>query len=287
MLLADLVRRSGCPASTIHYYRRLGLLPAPTPGPGRASTYALTHLQRLARIAELRASRGLSLRQIARELPPAPPALQVPVTTTASRLAANAAEVLISRGLEGLSMDDLAEAIGVGKPTLYRHFAGRAALLGACFAGGHIAVAGCAEIDPQDIAPGEWLADRLRCAVSHRQRARGVERLCLALWEDDDGDLRAAARRAHGQIAQGFAAAGLTRFARRGVLPQRDPHQAARALWGAVAGLCDGLDDNADGEDGMLDAWVPALWSMLGGAPLVQTIAEGAPGVSRYGWGSR
>ena len=66
--LAELVRRSGFPASTVHYYRRLGLLPAPVVGHRPARGYGEAHLERLSAISRLRSEQGLTLREIADRL---------------------------------------------------------------------------------------------------------------------------------------------------------------------------------------------------------------------------
>lgn len=288
MLLSELARRSGCPASTIHYYRRLGLLPAPAPGPGRGGIYGPLHLERLSRIAELRAARGLTLSQIARELPRAAPPTAPPVAP-AARLAAAAAEVLIARGLEGLSVDALADAIGVGKPTLYRHFAGRTALLRACLRDDHVSVPGCVDVDGGRLPPGRWLAARLASVAAHRQRARGVERLCLACWDDPDDALRSAARTSHRRMAERFAAEGLRRLIRSSALPARDPPgatHASRVLWGATLGACDALGDEAADEDAR-QAWVAPLWLLLGGEVAALERGQDVSAGPRYGWGRR
>ena len=110
MLLTELSRISGCPASTIHYYRRLRLLQPPVVGVG----YGELHLGRLRRIDELKSDRGLTLRQIADELP----GPGVEEAGPKIRLAVAAAELFLTAGPGGPSMDELARALRVGKDTL-------------------------------------------------------------------------------------------------------------------------------------------------------------------------
>lgn len=40
-----------------------------------------------------------------------------------------AGEVFMEKGYHGMSMDEIAELVGIGKPTLYRHFASKEELV--------------------------------------------------------------------------------------------------------------------------------------------------------------
>lgn len=66
MRLAELVRRSGVPRSTIKFYIRSGLLPAGDPQGRNQATYGPRHLERLELIRALREVAGLPLDVITR-----------------------------------------------------------------------------------------------------------------------------------------------------------------------------------------------------------------------------
>ena len=53
--IGDIARRTQCPAQTIRYYERAGLLPEPTRTSGNYRVYGREHLQRLALIRNCRA----------------------------------------------------------------------------------------------------------------------------------------------------------------------------------------------------------------------------------------
>lgn len=56
MRMRELVELSGLPKSTIHFYQREGLLPAPEKSARNAASYSEVHLARLALIGQLRAA---------------------------------------------------------------------------------------------------------------------------------------------------------------------------------------------------------------------------------------
>jgi DNA-binding transcriptional MerR regulator len=66
MRLAELVRRTGVPRSTIKFYLRLGLLPAGEPASRNQAAYGAAHLERLALIRSLREVADLPLDAISR-----------------------------------------------------------------------------------------------------------------------------------------------------------------------------------------------------------------------------
>jgi AcrR family transcriptional regulator len=68
--LRELVRRTGVAASTVHLYRRLGLLPPPAGMPNRnRSVYGSEHVRTLRAIRRLRERNHLSLDAVAQVLP--------------------------------------------------------------------------------------------------------------------------------------------------------------------------------------------------------------------------
>jgi AcrR family transcriptional regulator len=134
--LGRLVSLSGVPASTVHHYRRLGLLPASgAPRPGRFS-YSEQHLHALQLIRELRDVRGMPLCQIKEVLPgllegkaPLPPG---PLDTPGDpqRRLIEAAIKLFSepKGYAAVTVSEIAAAAGVAKGSVYRYFPSKEAL---------------------------------------------------------------------------------------------------------------------------------------------------------------
>jgi DNA-binding transcriptional MerR regulator len=62
--MRDLVRESGLPRETIHFYRQQGLLPEPAKTGRNTALYTTEHLERLRRIRELQERQFLPLRAI-------------------------------------------------------------------------------------------------------------------------------------------------------------------------------------------------------------------------------
>jgi AcrR family transcriptional regulator len=132
--LGELVARSGVPASTVHHYRRLGLLPEPTPqGRGRF-LYSGTHLRSLQLIRELREERGMSLGQIKDALPELLQGRPAPACDNdqeePQRRLVGAAFRLFSgpRGYTNVTVSEIAAEAGVAKGSVYRHFPSKEAL---------------------------------------------------------------------------------------------------------------------------------------------------------------
>ncbi|MCL6092073.1 MAG: TetR family transcriptional regulator, partial [Actinobacteria bacterium] len=134
MTLGRVVALSGVPASTVHHYRRLGLLPRLKPaGQGRFS-YREVHVRALRLIRELREQRGLSLRQIKSVLPAllegnqqllplaSPQGPEVRLVEAAFRLFSE------PRGYASVSVSEIATAAGVAKGSVYRYFPSKEAL---------------------------------------------------------------------------------------------------------------------------------------------------------------
>jgi AcrR family transcriptional regulator len=138
LTLGELVARSGVPASTVHHYRRAGLLPPSTrPGNGDGHgrfAYDEHHLEALQHIRVLREEYGLSLPEIrdvlpaileGREPPPARDCAEGPQ----ARLV-DAAFTLFSepRGYAAVTVSEIAATAGVAKGSVYRYFRSKEAL---------------------------------------------------------------------------------------------------------------------------------------------------------------
>jgi AcrR family transcriptional regulator len=104
--LSDLVERSGVPASSIHHYRRTGLIPPPVRQAGNRFLYDETHLEALRRIRT-----GTSHQEIR------------------ARIVAVAIEAFKTRSYAEVSVADIAEAAGMAKGNVYRYFDSKEALL--------------------------------------------------------------------------------------------------------------------------------------------------------------
>jgi AcrR family transcriptional regulator len=138
--IAELVRRTGIPAATIHHYRKRGLLPAPRRVASNRFLYDERHLQALKLVRILRERRGLGLSVIRRILPGLlgldedqafrpdmwdravgadlaggrrPPAV---------RLLDVAVEIFARRGYADVNVDEICKAARIAKGSFYRHY---------------------------------------------------------------------------------------------------------------------------------------------------------------------
>jgi AcrR family transcriptional regulator len=106
--LSELVARSGVPASTIHHYRRAGMIPPPVRETANRFGYDDRHLEALLRIRAQAAAD--------------PPECR-------ARVVAAAIEAFQTRSYSEVTISDIAEAAQMGKGTVYRHFASKEDLL--------------------------------------------------------------------------------------------------------------------------------------------------------------
>jgi len=106
--LSDLVARSGVPPSTIHHYRRAGLIPPPVREASNRFAYDQRHLDALLRIRAQAAADSPECR---------------------ARVVAAAIEAFQTRSYSEVTVSDIADAAGMAKGTLYRHFASKEDLL--------------------------------------------------------------------------------------------------------------------------------------------------------------
>jgi AcrR family transcriptional regulator len=106
--LSELVARSGVPASTIHHYRRAGMIPPPVRQAANRFGYDDRHLAALQRIRAQAAAD--------------PPECR-------ARVVAAAIEAFQTRSYGEVTVSDIAEAAQMAKGTVYRHFASKEDLL--------------------------------------------------------------------------------------------------------------------------------------------------------------
>ena len=105
--LSDLVERSGVPASTIHHYRRSGLIPPPVRQSGNRFLYDQSHVEALLRI-RAQSSEHPDVR---------------------ARIVSAAVEAFKTRSYGEVSVSDIAEAASMAKGNVYRYFESKEALL--------------------------------------------------------------------------------------------------------------------------------------------------------------
>jgi AcrR family transcriptional regulator len=146
--IGELVERTGVPATTIHHYRHLGLLPPPGSLGANRFAYDERHVQAVRLVRLLRERRHLSLETIRDVLPELlavdeeafRPAMWDQVVAshgggaTRGAIVDAARRAFASHGYADVNMADVAEAVGVGKGTVYRHFASKEALFTAAAA---------------------------------------------------------------------------------------------------------------------------------------------------------
>ena len=105
--LSELVARSGVPPSTIHHYRRAGLIPPPVREAANRFGYDERHLE--------------ALRQIRAHAAADHPERE--------RVVAAAIEAFQTRSYSEVTVSDIAEAAQMAKGTVYRYFASKEDLL--------------------------------------------------------------------------------------------------------------------------------------------------------------
>ena len=106
--LSELVARTGVPASTIHHYRRSGLIPPPHRQSANRFVYDERHVEALHALRAQPAAEHHDCRQ---------------------RIVGAAIEAFKTRSYAEVSMSDIAEAAGMAKGNVYRYFASKEALL--------------------------------------------------------------------------------------------------------------------------------------------------------------
>jgi len=141
MTISELARRTGVLVPTIHYYRRLGLLPEPIVIAPNRFHYDHRHVEALAMIRLLREQRNLSLAAISDVLPDLLPKEdeeafrpemwdevlaaylhEAAGVDPAANLLAVAREAFVRSGYDGINIAELSEEAGMATGSFYRHF---------------------------------------------------------------------------------------------------------------------------------------------------------------------
>jgi AcrR family transcriptional regulator len=146
--IAELVEKTGIPATTIHHYRQAGLLPPPERVAANRYRYGDRHVQALRLIRVLRDRRRLPLPTIREVLPEllaggdeeafhtetweAALSGRSDVPDAArERIVAAAVDLFAARGYGEVTVSDLAAQAGTAKGSVYRHFESKEALFAA------------------------------------------------------------------------------------------------------------------------------------------------------------
>lgn len=139
--IGELVDRTGVPATSIHHYRRIGLLPAPRRESANRFLYDARHERAVELIRLLRERRRMPLSEIAEILPDCLSGDDLP-DELAALVAADrdadegvgrdlvevAAEAFSARSFGEVTIAELCARVGIGKGTFYRHFDSKEAL---------------------------------------------------------------------------------------------------------------------------------------------------------------
>ena len=106
--LSDVVARTGVPASTIHHYRRSGLIPPPLRQSANRFVYDQRHVEAVLAVRAQPAAEQHDQRE---------------------RIVSAAIEAFQTRSYAEVSMNDIAEAAHMAKGNVYRHFPSKEAVL--------------------------------------------------------------------------------------------------------------------------------------------------------------
>jgi AcrR family transcriptional regulator len=126
------VAATDVPASTVHHYRRVGLIPPPERVAVNRFCYDERHIEALRLIRRLRQARGMSLEAIADALPgllAEPPGVsddddQAPAEVH-DRIIAAATRAFRTQSYAEVTIGDVADRAGVAKGRVYRYFASK------------------------------------------------------------------------------------------------------------------------------------------------------------------
>jgi DNA-binding transcriptional MerR regulator len=131
--ISEVVRLTAVPASSIHHYRRLGLVPEPQRVSARQFLYDDSHVAALRVIRSLRA-RGCTLEEVREVLPEVLPDVGLDLDelvthrNPAAKLIDAAIDAFAEHSFREVSIADLCERGDVAKATFYRCFDSKEAL---------------------------------------------------------------------------------------------------------------------------------------------------------------
>jgi AcrR family transcriptional regulator len=242
MKIAALERVAATTRSTIRHYLQLGLLHQPRVAGPKLHLFDRGHVERLAAIARLRAE-GLSLSRIRDELQRQPPPRGsgtepgAPEAELRERIRARATALFAEYGYDGVRLSDVAQQLGIGKASIYRHYESKHALF-----------VDCVESVRHTLVPAEARAANER---DHDLRHRGARRAAAVLDHFDayrmlnhmlaalaHGQDEALARKARAELHAMITNAEpfLRELAAAGAIRPLDTELLAYMLWGALLG---------------------------------------------------
>lgn len=262
--IGEVERLCAVPRSTIHHYVNIGLLPQPRVAGPKLHLFDAEHLARLGEIARLRA-KGWSLARIRTQLldfrPEVEPAPRPKgdaaggapggssEASLRERILEQATAQFAARGYEAVRLDDMARSLGIGKATIYRHFASKQALFLAAvervrFTLVPRAVRGAGG---RALEPREQGRRRAAAVLANFAVYRSLNQLLGALAHGSDPRLaRQASHELHAMITN--AEPFLRKLIDERLVRNQDPELLAYMLWGALmgAGECMQRDSRID-----------------------------------------
>lgn len=130
LTLSELVAATDVPASTVHHYRRVGLIPPPERVALNRFCYDERHIEALRLIRRLRQERCMSLEAIADALPgmladPPGAATDRAPADARDRIVAAATRAFRIQSYAEVTVGDVADRAGVAKGRVYRYFASK------------------------------------------------------------------------------------------------------------------------------------------------------------------
>ena len=138
MKMSELVRLAGVPASTIHFYIKEGLLPAPIKAGKTSAYYSGSHLERLGYIKQ-QLTKNKSLAAIRKDIARHFPQPEEPDGLNGGKpmhrrdeIIQAAIELFLTKGYGDTSIADITGRIRMSKVTFYLHFKNKEELLMAC-----------------------------------------------------------------------------------------------------------------------------------------------------------
>ncbi|MEN6474494.1 MAG: TetR family transcriptional regulator [Syntrophaceae bacterium] len=135
MKISELSSRADIPVSTIKYYLRQGLLPAPLSTGKNMAYYSEAHLECLLAIPKMQAQ-GMSLDTIREHLPKLAhaqaPIHALPHSSRRLKITRSATELFRTKGYHATNIADIVKHAGIGRGTFYQYFPNKEALFLEC-----------------------------------------------------------------------------------------------------------------------------------------------------------
>jgi len=135
MKISELSAQAQVPVSTIKYYLRQGLLPAPLRTGKNMAYYTESHLEYLLAISKMQAQ-GMPLDMIKDSLPDAAHAQAsidaLPHSSRRLKVIRSATELFRTKGYHATNIADIVKHAGIGRGTFYQYFPNKEALFLEC-----------------------------------------------------------------------------------------------------------------------------------------------------------